>query len=164
MTVHYISTVAAVSIRWQQRSTYHQLFHLWESFVFVGAKFKKATTMDKHPTKHFRMCVSPCQRFLTPEDLCVMCLSEENASSVLEGAECAHCEKFFRDEGQGSWPPWLGTCDGWGKVETEFVRIAHQVGWKFKNGMSLPLYLTIRLCPSSPHIWHHVWMAGPCTQ
>lgn len=94
--------------------------------------------MDKHPAKHFRMCVSPCQRFLTPEDLCVMCLSEENASSVLEEAECAHFEKFsmkklslcmslfLRDEGQASRPPCLGTCDGRGKVENEFVGITRQ--------------------------------------
>lgn len=39
----------------------------------------------------------PCQRYLTPadtHDLCVMCLVEEYARSVLDGAEWAHCESF----------------------------------------------------------------------
>ncbi len=47
--------------------------------------------------KRLRRCVDPCQRFLTPDDthdLCVMCLGEEHARSVLEGIECAHCELF----------------------------------------------------------------------
>ncbi len=47
--------------------------------------------------KRFRRCVDLCQRFLTPDnthDLCVMCLGEEHARSVLEGMECAHCEFF----------------------------------------------------------------------
>ncbi len=47
--------------------------------------------------KRFRRCVDPCQRFLTPDnthDLCVMCLGEEHARSVLKGLECAHCELF----------------------------------------------------------------------
>ncbi len=47
--------------------------------------------------KCFRRCADLCQRFLTPDDthdLCVMCLGEEHASSVLEGMECAHCELF----------------------------------------------------------------------
>ncbi len=36
--------------------------------------------------KRFRRCADPCQRFLTPDDthdLCVMCLGEEDARSVL---------------------------------------------------------------------------------
>ncbi len=47
--------------------------------------------------KRFRKCVDPCQRSLTPDDthdLCVMCLGEEYARSVLEGMECVHCELF----------------------------------------------------------------------
>ncbi len=47
--------------------------------------------------KRFRRCVDPCQLFLTPDDthdLCVMCLGEEHARSVLEGMECAHCAIF----------------------------------------------------------------------
>ncbi len=47
--------------------------------------------------KRFKRCVDPCQRFLTPDDthdLCVMCLGEKHACSVLEGMECAHCELF----------------------------------------------------------------------
>ncbi len=38
--------------------------------------------------KRFRRCIDPCQHFLTPDDthdLCVMCLGEEHACSVLEG-------------------------------------------------------------------------------
>ncbi len=48
--------------------------------------------------KRFRRCVDPCQRCLTLDDthnLCVMCLGEEHACSVLEGMECVHCEPFF---------------------------------------------------------------------
>ncbi len=44
--------------------------------------------------KRFRRCVDPCQRCLTLDDthdLCVMCLGEEHARSVLEGMECVHC-------------------------------------------------------------------------
>ncbi len=40
--------------------------------------------------KRFRRCVDLCQRFLTPDDthdLCVMCLGEEHARSVLEGMD-----------------------------------------------------------------------------
>ncbi len=47
--------------------------------------------------KRFRRCVDPCQHFLTPDDthdLCVMCLDEEHARSVLEGMECTHRELF----------------------------------------------------------------------
>ncbi len=47
--------------------------------------------------KRFRRCVDPCQRFLTPDDthdLCVICLGEEHARSVLEGMECAHRDLF----------------------------------------------------------------------
>ncbi len=47
--------------------------------------------------KRFRRCADPCQFFLTPDDthdLCVMCLGEEHARSVLEGMECIHCELF----------------------------------------------------------------------
>ncbi len=46
--------------------------------------------------KRFRRCVDPCQRCLTLDDthdLCVMCLGEEHARSVLEGMECVHCEE-----------------------------------------------------------------------
>ncbi len=47
--------------------------------------------------KRFRRCVDPCQRCLTLDDthdLCVMCLGEEHARSVLERMECVHCEHF----------------------------------------------------------------------
>ncbi len=48
-------------------------------------------------TANFRKCVHPCQCFLTPDDMhvmCVMCMGEEHARSVLEGAVCLHCESF----------------------------------------------------------------------
>ncbi len=48
--------------------------------------------------KRFRSCVDLCQHCLTLDDthdLYVMCLGEENTSSVLEGMECIHCEPFF---------------------------------------------------------------------
>ncbi len=47
--------------------------------------------------KRFRRCVDPSQRCLTLDDtydLCVMCLGEEHARSVLEGMKCVHCEHF----------------------------------------------------------------------
>ncbi len=47
--------------------------------------------------KRYKRCVNLCQRFLTSDDthdLCVMCLGEEHARSVLEGMECSHCELF----------------------------------------------------------------------
>lgn len=48
-------------------------------------------------SKAFKQCVHPCQRYLTPDDthsLCVSCLGKEHARDVLEGAICAHCERF----------------------------------------------------------------------
>ncbi len=54
--------------------------------------------VDMSVEKRFRRCVDPCQRCLTLDDthdLCVMCLGEEHARSVLEGMECVHCENFF---------------------------------------------------------------------
>ncbi len=48
-------------------------------------------------SKAFKKCVDPCPRYLTPDDThdcCVFCLGEEQASDVLEGAMCVHCERF----------------------------------------------------------------------
>ncbi len=53
--------------------------------------------METSSDKHFQKCVPPCQRFLTPDDthkMCVICLGEDHACSVSEGAECAACENF----------------------------------------------------------------------
>ncbi len=53
--------------------------------------------MSVGTVKRFRKCAEQCQRYLTPDDahdLCVMCLGEEHARSVLEGTECVHCERF----------------------------------------------------------------------
>ncbi len=78
--------------------------------------------------KRFRRCVDPCQRCLTLDDthdLCVMCLGEEHARSVLEGMEfivgtihllivslfsvgkssALGCPFFSRELGRSSAPP-----------------------------------------------------------
>lgn len=90
-------------------------FYLQEPFVCISTL--KVIIMDKHLRKPFRKCVPMCPRFLTLEDthnLCYMCMVEKHVHSVLEGSECAHCEKFTmselhsrltllsRDEGQAS--------------------------------------------------------------
>ncbi len=43
----------------------------------------------------FRSCVPPYGRYMVPgntHDLCMVCLGAENAWSVIEGADCVHCE------------------------------------------------------------------------
>ncbi len=48
-------------------------------------------------SKAFKKCVDPCPRYLTPNDThdcCVLCLGEEHAHGVFEGAICVHCELF----------------------------------------------------------------------
>ncbi|KAL0151682.1 hypothetical protein M9458_053083 [Cirrhinus mrigala] len=69
--------------------------------------------------KAFKRCEDPCPRFLTPDDthdLCAICLGQEHACDVLEGAICVHCELlpmkklrshlslFSRKKGQPSVP------------------------------------------------------------
>ncbi len=92
--------------------------------------------------KRFRRCVDPCQRCLTLDhtrDLCVMCLGEEHARSVLEGMECVHCEPFFCGKKLRSrlsrfleriaaiiCPPRLGSSRCCGSEETEFAAIADE--------------------------------------
>ncbi len=66
--------------------------------------------VDMSVEKRFTRCVDPCQRCLTLDhtrDLCVMCLGEEHARSVLEGMECVHCEHFFwgKSSALGHLPP-----------------------------------------------------------
>ncbi len=80
--------------------------------------------MASKQQQDFRMCVHPCPRYLTGGDthvLCVACLGEEHARSVLESAGCEHydvlplrtlrsCLAFIHNEGiqahvpQGSGP------------------------------------------------------------
>lgn len=53
--------------------------------------------LEMHSGKHLGKCVPLCSRFLTPDDtqdLCVFCLDQGHACSVLKRAECTHCEKF----------------------------------------------------------------------
>ncbi len=99
--------------------------------------------VDMSVEKRFRRCVDPCQRCLTLDhthDLCVMCLGEEHARSVLEGMECVHCEHFFCGKklrsrlslfleriGAIICPPRLGSSRCWGSGETEFAAIG---GWR----------------------------------
>ncbi len=70
--------------------------------------------------KRFRRCVDPCQRCLTLDDthdLCIMCLGEEHARSVLEGmsafivslfsvgkSSALGCPFFSRELGRSSAP------------------------------------------------------------
>ncbi len=71
--------------------THHSLFS------FRGPCFW-SVSRNMSVEKRFRRCVDPCQHCLTLDDthdLCVMCLGEEHARSVLEGMECVHCEPFF---------------------------------------------------------------------
>ncbi len=98
--------------------------------------------VDMSVEKRFRRCVDPCQRCLTLDhtrDLCVMCLGEEHARSVLEGMECVHCEPFFCGKKLRSrlsrfleriaaiiCPPRLGSSRCWGSEETEFAAIADE--------------------------------------
>jgi len=47
--------------------------------------------------QEYKRCVVPCPRFITGGDthqLCVACLGVEHAQSVLEGADCEHCDKL----------------------------------------------------------------------
>ncbi len=92
--------------------------------------------------KRFSRCVDPCQRCLTLDDthdLCVMCLGEEHARSVLEGMECVHCEPFFCGKklrsrlslfleriGAIICPRRLVSSRCWGSEETEFAAIADE--------------------------------------
>ncbi|KAI2647320.1 hypothetical protein H4Q32_030850 [Labeo rohita] len=48
-------------------------------------------------SKTFKKCADPCPTYFTPDDthdLCIMCLGEEHARNVLEGAVCVHCERL----------------------------------------------------------------------
>ncbi len=66
-------------------------FVIFRSHLFVSA------WESIMATEHFRKCVPLCPRFQTSKDtlnLCVMCLGEEYARSVLRISECAHCEHF----------------------------------------------------------------------
>ncbi len=118
--------------------------HLWNThplFSFRGPCFW-SVSRNMSVEKRFRRCVDPCQRCLTLDDthdLCVMCLGEEHARSVLEGMECVHCEPFFcgkkaplsvvpfsRENWGDHLPPRLGSSRCWGSEETEFAAIADE--------------------------------------
>lgn len=45
----------------------------------------------------YKRCVTPCSCFITADnsdDMCMMCMGEDHARSVLEGADCVQCDKF----------------------------------------------------------------------
>ncbi len=81
--------------KWVSAGIKGRLWNTSSSFLSSGdICFWSVSTMSV--VKRFRRCADSCQCFLTPDDthdLCVMCLSEEHARSVLEGM--AHCELFF---------------------------------------------------------------------
>ncbi len=60
----------------------------------------KAEAKTKHKGERsscYRLCVSPCSRYITSGDthsLCVVCLGAKRAESALEGADCPHCERL----------------------------------------------------------------------
>ncbi len=82
--------------KWASAGIKGRLWNTSSSFLSSGdICFWSVSTMSV--VKRFRRCADPCQFFLTPDDthdLCVMCLGEEHARSVLEGMECIHCELF----------------------------------------------------------------------
>lgn len=101
----------------------HPLFHLQGLFVWSTVSKRFIMACDKH----FKKCANPCPRFLTLDDthdLCIICLSEEHALSVLEGVVCVHCERFLMKKLPDICAPWLGSCSRWGKKETEIVGIS----------------------------------------
>ncbi len=109
---------------------------------FPSGDLASEVWVDMSVEKRFRRCVDPCQRCLTLDhirDLCVMCLGEEHARSVLEGMECVHCEPFFCGKKLRSrlsrfleriaaiiCPPRLGSSRCWGSEETEFAAITDE--------------------------------------
>lgn len=73
-------------------SARHPLSCLQVPFVLVVKRVK-----GNMAAQALSKCFHPCQRFLTPNDtheMCVICLGEEHARSVLEGTECEHCESL----------------------------------------------------------------------
>ncbi len=56
-----------------------------------------ATSKQESDRQCFRLCASPCPRFITGGDthsLCVACLGAKHARSALEGADCSHCVRM----------------------------------------------------------------------
>ncbi len=82
--------------------------------------------------QRFRKCVHPCQRYLTKDDahdLCVMCLGEEHARSVLEGTECVHCEHFSLRKLRSRFFPFSrGNWDNPPPPATQFLLLLRQRG------------------------------------
>ncbi len=103
--------------------THHPLFS------FRGPCFW-SVSRNMSVEKRFRRCVDPCQRCLTLDDthdLCVMCLGEEHARSVLEGKKLrSRLSRFLERIGAIICPPRLGSSRCWGSEETEFAAIADE--------------------------------------
>ena len=73
--------------------------------------------------QNFKQCAVPCPRFLMGGEthkLCFACLGVEHAQSVLEGADCEHCEKLsmrmLRSYRRTVWCalPWVRRHTSWG--------------------------------------------------
>ncbi len=83
--------------KWASAGIKGRLWNTSSSFFLSSGDFVSEVWVIMSVEKRFRRCADPCQRFPTPDDthdLCVMCLGEEHARSVLERLECAHCELF----------------------------------------------------------------------
>ncbi len=108
--------------------------------------------MASSSTANFRKCVHPCQRFLTPDDMhvmCVMCMGEEHARSVLEGAVCMHCDRFSlrklrsrlslfsRESGQPSLPRGSGPAAAEASRRLQSWGSQVELADKFEKGMSI---------------------------
>ncbi len=101
------------------------------------------------------MCVHPCPCYLTGGDthvLCVACLGEEHARSVLEGTDCEHCDvlplqtlrshlAFFHKEGaqaclpQGSGPT---VTEAQWRLQSWGLQIDLSAGLEMGTALSLP--------------------------
>lgn len=113
------NVTASATVRYKRATREHVILF----FVFRDCLFEVRSNVMACD-KCFRKCVDPCLRFLTPDDthdLCIMCVGEEHACSVLVGAVSAHCECFLlrkvhshlslfsREEGAGICNPRLGS-------------------------------------------------------
>lgn len=89
--VHDVASGAPANIRGCLQNTSSALSSGAVCFEWVDSKIANGSMSFSH-------CVSPCRRFLTPEDspeLCVICLGLEHTHAAFEGAGCTHCDEFI---------------------------------------------------------------------
>ncbi len=85
-----------------KRAPVEHVISFFRSRLFVcacvtGRKKKEKKRKESMSERSFKRCVPPCERYITPSDsheLCVTCLGAQHARSALEGAGCAHCDRF----------------------------------------------------------------------